>query len=91
MTTTIAPSPFGQLMANPLLEGKVIKEGVYIFPSYLFEELEVGKSTILTKGQMRTGERYLTSPVQYWEFIEDQVTYGVIVTKNSIYKVRVLS
>jgi hypothetical protein len=83
--TIIAPSPFGQLMANPLLEGKVIKNGIHTFYPFMLEDIQVGSKTLI---QSPKGERLLTSSVQYFEFItQGNVTVGVVVTENSIYKV----
>lgn len=85
MTATITPS-FGTLLANPILKGKQIKEGIHIFHKHFMEDmLNVGESTIITNSQ---GERLITSPVEYWELIEEKdIILGIIVTMNSIYKV----
>ena len=89
--TVIAPSSssFSTLMANPLLAGKQLKEGLHFFNKDFIEDmLKEGESTIITNPK---GERLITSPVKYWEFItQGELTFGVIVTWNSIYKVKVL-
>lgn len=89
-TTVVAPSSsFSTLMANPLLAGKQLKEGLHFFNKDFIEDmLKEGESTLITNPN---GERLITSPVKYWEFItQGELTFGVIVTWNSIYKVKVL-
>lgn len=83
--TAVAPSSFGQLMANPLLEGKVIKNGIHTMYPFMLEDIQVGCGTLI---QSPKGERLLTSHVTYFEFVtQGNITVGVVVTENSIYKV----
>lgn len=71
---------------NPLLKGKEIKEGVHTISVGALEVLKIGISGFIKNPK---GERLVTSPVEYWEIVEEE-GYGVIVTQNSIYKVLVI-
>lgn len=87
MTTATLSSAisFNTLLSNPLLDGKEIKAGTHTISKGALELLEVGMSAFIKDS---SGVRLLTSPVKYWEVIDE--AYGVIVTTYSIYKVQVI-
>ena len=82
--STATMTSFNSLLSNPLLEGKEIKAGIHTISKLSCELLQRGAGAMIKKD----GIRLLTSPIQYWEIVNEQ--YGVLVTLNSIYKVQVI-
>lgn len=87
MTTATLSTPvsFSSLLSNPLLEGKEVKTGIHTISKGALELLEVDMCGFIRDPK---GVRLVTSPVKYWEIVDE--SYGVIVTTYSIYKVQVI-
>ena len=85
-TATLASAvSFSSLLSNPLLEGKEVKTGVHTISKGALNLLEVDMSAFIKD---QKGIRLVTSPVKYWEIVDE--AFGVIVTTYSIYKVQVI-
>ena len=83
--TTATLTSFDSLISNPLFKGKEVKQGVHTISRKALSLLGLDMWALIKDP---TGVRLVTSPVQYWEVIDE--AYGVIVTTYSIYKVQVV-
>jgi hypothetical protein len=83
--TTATLACFDSLISNPLLTGKEVKTGIHTISKKALSFLEIDMWALISDPK---GVRLVTSPVKYWEVIDE--SFGVIVTTYSIYKVQVI-